>query len=1347
MARTRRLGWTAAAAATVLSFTLLGPLGPLGPAASEAAAQGDATRVPYLAAPAGAPVPAGWPQGRFDSATDRADGPTAAAAQPAGGAVLTTVRPWLRATARPGAAAYEFVLSTGDSPRTGQVTSSGWITAPRWQVPAGLLKDGGRYTWTVRVKDRSGRSGQDAAARSFTVDQRLGAQQADGPVPTDTLGPVTVNLATGNVTASVNTPQVSTGSGTLGATFRYDAQAAGTVSGLTGSYYPGASATGIGAEEKAAAVRTDARVDFRWGDRAPYPRAEPDAAFRVRWTGRIAVPADGSYRFGGSHDGGLRIRIDGRTVLDDWKGTKAGDGPAFGTAVPLRAGRTHTVTVDYRRTGEGGQVALWAAGAGRTVPVPASWLRPSDAVLPPGWSVTPAASGPDSASAANAPTSAAPAVGQGPDSASAANAPTPAAPAPAVGQGTDSASGASSRPEGAREQRGHAERRTAAATAEGQSAGVAAAEDEGLVFAYAGDDECADRRAPAGHVCAVRVPGAGLTQLHYREGKLVRFVNPGGETTDFGYTADHRLTAVRPPLVMDWIAAGSGRDTAAAQYRVDYRDDSATAARVTGPDPAGTDAGSARRPEHSYTVTAARTRLRVAGVDAPQGWTREVAFDDAGRLAADTDGTGRTTRFTWTADGRPLTRTDPAGRMTTTVYDESGMPTGSYGPGPADCFGADLRPVTPAPRDCARVPAETTSYTPTAITTVRADSDGVPALTTRTALNELGLPAAVVTDPDGLALTTSYAYDEAFRPSTETSPAGTRKTFGYYGADESADNPCTPENDPAPQRGLPKSVALPAGEDGSARVEKFVYTARGLPAAVNFGGPDWTCVRYDARGRITTMSMPGNASLPAWTVSYDSAHGGDPLTLRASQHDHSMTSTVDLLGRTVSYTDGQGTLTRTSYDRAGRVVLQRVSPPSSADAPQIQKTHYDAAGRVLDVVLDGRRLASAAYDAAGALKDVRYANGTRLVVRRDPAGRITGKDWTLADGTEHSARVTRSRSGTVVDESVAGADARPDGPDFAYDAAGRLVRAFVTGHEYVRDFTTDLPPGCPSGTRPGAGANGDVIRLTDRTAKGTTVTGYCYDAADRLLATTGDHPLTGASYALNGHLTGYEQDGLRVTQRQDAAERYLGSAVTGPDAADVRYTKDIADHLMARTATTARGTETIRYGHTDIAEASPDLVLDSRKRLLARVIGLPGGVVLTVDAHAEGAARTTWSHPTVRGDIFLVAGDDGRRRGDHYRYGLYGEPLRADGTVDPRHVPDNLPGDFDYGWLGRHQAGTEHQGALYSVVLDTRVLNPSFGRFSAPVSAGPFLNPYEYAAGDPVNHTSIDGYSLDVEKE
>lgn len=1336
MAHTRRIRALAAAGATALSFTLLGAGFP---ASAGTAARGDATRVPLLPAPAGAGDRPAWPAGTFGTTAPVKGAARAAATGPADGAVLSGVRPELVADRRAGRARYEFVVATGDTPRTGQVTSSGWVSSPRWQVPAGVLKDGGRYTWTVRTKDSSGRVGEDAAARGFTVNQRLGAQPEGGPAPTDALGPVTVNLATGNATASVDTAQASTGAGPLGATFTYNSQAVAASSGLTGSYYAGDSAAGIGADEKPGAVRADARVDFRWGGGSALPDTEPDAAFRVAWTGRLTVPADGTYRLGGAYDGGLRILVDGKPLLDDWKGADAsGDRPAYGRPVRLESGRSYAVQVEHRRPANGRQVGLWASRAGRSAPVPASWLRTDAEVLPPGWTVTPAAAGQGGDAPAGAPgasrapgtpgSSGAPGAQVSPRAVTApgaAGATAPDAPrqGPAAGAG-----------------RGNAE------ASAGPAAGIEAAEDAGITFRYAGSDDCADAAAPAGFVCAVHVPGAGTTQLHYRNGKLSRFVNPGTETTDFGYTSGDLLAAVRPPLVMDWIAAGAGRDTEAARYRIDYRPGSAAASRVTGPAPDGTAATGDARPRRDYTYTRGATEVGVAGVRTPQGWARRVTHDTAGRTTTDTDGTRRTTRSTWTAADQPESTTDPAGRLTTTVHDASGMPVGEYGPGPRACFGPDLRPVSPAPKGCEAVPATTTTLGPEGLTTVRADSRGVPPLVALTRLNEMGLPTALVTDPDGLALTTGYEFDEAFRPVAEILANGTRKTYGYYGPAESADNPCTAGNDPVAQRGLPRSITLPTAADGTARVEKFVYSARGLPVAVNFGGPDWTCVTYDDRGRISRMSMPGNAALPAWSVDYDSAHGGDPLTLKATQHDHSVTSTVDLLGRTVSYTDGRGTRTRTAYDRAGRAELQQVTPPSGAT--QTQRTRYDDAGRVLAVVLNGRQLASTAHDDAGSLRSVRYANGMRLSVARDEAGRITAKNWVLADGTERTSAVTRSRSGAVVDEFLTGEEGGPDGPDFRYDAAGRLVEARLTGHTYTRDFTAPAPAECPAGARANAGANGNVVRLTDRTADGSTVTGYCYDDADRLLATTGDAPVTDTAYGLNGHLTGYRSGGAKHTQRQDAVERHIGVAVTGPGAADVGYVKDIADRFLTRTATTDEGSETVGYGHTDINDPSPDLVFGEDGRLLTRVIGLPGGVVLS---HATGAPAdgrtTTWSAPTVRGDLFLVAGDTGRQQGDLYRYGLYGEALRADGTADPEHLPDNLPGDFDYGWLGQYQVGTEHEGALYNVVLDTRVLNTAFGRFSAPVSGGPFLNPYEYAAGDPVNRTSINGYDLDVETE
>ncbi|MFF2144929.1 PA14 domain-containing protein [Kitasatospora sp. NPDC058190] len=1337
---------TAAAVAAALSGTLFGAISPL-PAA---AAGGDPSKVALLPADAGSPTRPAWPEGTFDqTGAARPDGAPVLAG-PDDGATLADAAPQLTAATQPGAQAYEFVIGTGTAPGAGQVTSSGWLGAPRWQPPTGLLKDGGQYWWTVHTKDASGRPGADAPARTFTVNQRLGAQTAGGPVAADTLGPVGVSLANGNVALSVNTPQVSTGSGPLGATFSYNSQAVAGSAGLSGSYYAGDADTGIDAGEKPAAVRTDARVDFRWSaQQAAYPGAAPDAAFRARWSGTLRVPSNGTYKLGGDYAGGMRILVDGKAVLDDWQGTAGKGGTAYGTALQLAAGRDYTIVVEYRHRPGDAKAAVWVSGDGHSAPLPASWLQPSGAVLPAGWSVTPAATGPDTTAAANAPAAPSAPAGSGASTAPADQGTGGAAP--------NAAPNAAPRANGQNSQGGNAKdakdpkakaAHPNAQAAETVTTRIAAAEDAGLHFLYSGAPECKDSAAPAGYVCAVSVPGAGLTRLLYRNGKLVRLVNPGGETTDLGFAADHRLTAVRTPLIVDWIAVDPGRrDSAEARFAIDYQGDSAAASRVTAPDPQGQSGRQDRRAQHGYRFAAGSAEVTVAGLNGSQGWSRKVGTDAAGRVLSDTDGTGRTVRTTWTPADQPASRTDAAGRVTTTVYNEMGLPAGSYGPGPAACFGPDLRPVSPASADCAKVPASTTSYGPTGSSTERADSDGVPAQVVESRLNELGIPATTVVDPKGLALATGYEFDASFRPAAKVNPDGTRQTFGYYGQTETAANPCDPGSAPAPQRGLPKSISLPASANGTARVEKFVYNGRGLPAAVNFGGADWACVQYDARGRIAKMAMPGNANLPAWTVVYDSAYHGDPLTVRASRGGASITTVTDLLGRTVSYTDELGTRTDTTYDRAGRAVFEWLTPPSDDDWPQFKQVEYDAAGRILTVTLNGRRLAAAQYDAAGAVQKVDYGNSTSLAVRRDGSGRITAKTTTLADGSALPAEVTRSQSGTIVNETVAGDPTGRTGPDFRYDAAGRLTYARIGGREYQRDFTSPAAAQCPTGTRANAGANGNVVRDTETTAAGTAVTGSCYDDADRLLATTGDHPVTGTTYGLNGHLTGYSVDGRQVTQQQDAAERYRGTAITGDNAAAVTYDEDIADHLTTRTVTTAQGTSTLYYGHTSNSTAAVDLVLDADKHLLTRVVGLPGGVIASVSGQPFRGDGTTWSYPTVRGDIYLLADDNGNRKGDLYRYGLYGEPLAPNGAVDPQRVPDNMPGDFDYGWLGRYRVGTEHQGALYSVVLQTRVYNPALGRFSAPVSGGPFLNPYEYAAGDPVNHTSINGYDLDVEQD
>jgi YD repeat-containing protein len=60
-----------------------------------------------------------------------------------------------------------------------------------------------------------------------------------------------------------------------------------------------------------------------------------------------------------------------------------------------------------------------------------------------------------------------------------------------------------------------------------------------------------------------------------------------------------------------------------------------------------------------------------------------------------------------------------------------------------------------------------------------------------------------------------------------------------------------------------------------------------------------------------------------------------------------ITTTVDLLGRVVSYVDVHGTRTDTSYDQAGRVASELVTPPNPLDAAQEIIYTNDDAGRII----------------------------------------------------------------------------------------------------------------------------------------------------------------------------------------------------------------------------------------------------------------------------------------------------------------------------------------------------------------------------------------------------------------
>jgi hypothetical protein len=68
-------------------------------------------------------------------------------------------------------------------------------------------------------------------------------------------------------------------------------------------------------------VREDAAIDFQWGEGAPAPGVPADN-FAVRWRGRWPF-REGGYRFFAYTDDGVRLWVDGKLLIDQWRNQPA----------------------------------------------------------------------------------------------------------------------------------------------------------------------------------------------------------------------------------------------------------------------------------------------------------------------------------------------------------------------------------------------------------------------------------------------------------------------------------------------------------------------------------------------------------------------------------------------------------------------------------------------------------------------------------------------------------------------------------------------------------------------------------------------------------------------------------------------------------------------------------------------------------------------------------------------------------------------------------------------------------------------------------------------------------------
>ena len=108
--------------------------------------------------------------------------------------------------------------------------------------------------------------------------------------------------------------------------------------GLSGAYFSNRTLT-----NPPVLVRTEA-VDFSWGTRSPGPGVSRDN-FSARWTGSVYIPTTGDYRFRTASDAGVRLRIDGKLVINNW--TAHTNTTNTTSKLRLQGGRFYHVVVEY----------------------------------------------------------------------------------------------------------------------------------------------------------------------------------------------------------------------------------------------------------------------------------------------------------------------------------------------------------------------------------------------------------------------------------------------------------------------------------------------------------------------------------------------------------------------------------------------------------------------------------------------------------------------------------------------------------------------------------------------------------------------------------------------------------------------------------------------------------------------------------------------------------------------------------------------------------------------------------------------------------------------------------------
>lgn len=248
------------------------------------------------------------------------------------------------------------------------VWDTDWNPTRQWIVPDGLLQDGATYKWNYNVADPywsslpSQRQPQFRTGGAFTVDLRTGKDKTQ---TYDLVGPVDINLSTGNVFADINTQSISALGGNIGLALNYNTPVSSR-RGLTAEYFNGHDLSGTPNYR-----RTEPNINTNWDLGTPVPKIIGQDAFGARWTGYFVAPATGSYYFGATVDDVVTLTVNGTQVFSG----SCYQGPCYGSSITLQVGQTVPFKAEYLEATGPAYARVYVKGPVAEQVVPQDWFR------------------------------------------------------------------------------------------------------------------------------------------------------------------------------------------------------------------------------------------------------------------------------------------------------------------------------------------------------------------------------------------------------------------------------------------------------------------------------------------------------------------------------------------------------------------------------------------------------------------------------------------------------------------------------------------------------------------------------------------------------------------------------------------------------------------------------------------------------------------------------------------------------------------------------------------------------------------------------------------------------------